>query len=313
MPRIATPPICPHSRSRNTVPSDSAKCFSIGSRKRGADGEWYQVSDQHRWKRVHSTSKGGTHAPRARLGTCVALRQRGSPVGVVVGGSANNVRVKMGPRGEELRSVTIADVTARSCSQRMQRLVVAQTNARGVPLQVVGAAQSQRRLGTPAAKKKARTSSTAAREATANPKPRVQAPDGIYRGRLFRITRVRGDGNCMFRAISKGLGDEDTRAPSRAALRRMAVTRIDNQVEWNTLRRIQTGVRSKAAYLREMAKAGTWGTAVELEALAAELGVTICVLFEMTNTLTTMGDSTSMRRTITLYYTGDHYDLLTWL
>tara|TARA_B110000046_G_C12954870_1_gene381840 strand:- start:893 stop:1246 length:354 start_codon:yes stop_codon:yes gene_type:complete len=117
----------------------------------------------------------------------------------------------------------------------------------------------------------------------------------------------------MFRAISKGLGDEDTRAPSRAALRRMAVTRIDNQVEWNTLRRIQTGVRSKAAYLREMAKAGTWGTAVELEALAAELGVTICVLFEMTNTLTTMGDSTSMRRTITLYYTGDHYDLLTWL
>lgn len=111
------------------------------------------------------------------------------------------------------------------------------------------------------------------------------------------------DGNCMFHAFAKALGGMKHRAARKAAI---------DHIAYNHQQYAHYYDGDLDDYLSEMAKPGTWGDQLALQALSTAFHVAIKVLERRDN-----GDyhwivagNNNNRRFVVLFYNGTHYENL---
>jgi hypothetical protein len=140
----------------------------------------------------------------------------------------------------------------------------------------------------------------------------------------FHISTVRGDGNCLFRAILRALGRSDT---DHHSLRLKCVEHITsnwneyaNYVNWThktapyfSSRQISTPFRTSADYAAYMDKDGTWAS--DVEALVAGKILQRAVLIWSTSTdchgfLMNFQSSDNKLETLHLLHSTIHFDAL---
>jgi phosphoserine aminotransferase len=143
--------------------------------------------------------------------------------------------------------------------------------------------------------------------------PNSSSPKGKISKDKYSIIDVKGDGNCMFRAIALGMkkANDEKKAKSHSTIRQIATKWIEDNIEWSEVRQIQTATdgrrfKTKTAYLKYIKNEGIWGGSLELEALSSALKVNICVIYDSTMEQTCFGRG----KKITLFYlNNEHYQL----
>ena len=93
----------------------------------------------------------------------------------------------------------------------------------------------------------------------------------------LRTSRIKGDGNCLFRAFSKILtGNQD----DHGLLRTMTVSYIMDNL--TTMRQVSPNI-AEHLHTSNMISLGTWGTEIEIFALATILNATVYVYSQLGN------------------------------
>ncbi len=107
-----------------------------------------------------------------------------------------------------------------------------------------------------------------------SPPPSTEGYKGIQDmlGKQRRIDNIKGDGNCLFRAISKELlGHEKFHNLVRQFIVQFITTNSKQFQEYLAKGKIE-------AHLQRMRNIGQWGTSVEIYGLATLLRTEVCLL-----------------------------------
>jgi hypothetical protein len=136
-----------------------------------------------------------------------------------------------------------------------------------------------------------------------------------------QLVDVTKDGNCLFRAVWLGAGQDAERAvshlgkgPGHALLRKLAVDHIRDHFAWTPIRIAQSENRvgrqyhTKKEYLKYVGRNKVWGGSMEIEALAEALDMTICTLVEFNDTVQCVGRAPT--KLFIAYSGNNHYQAM---
>ncbi|CCV01688.1 Putative ubiquitin thioesterase, Virion core protein [Invertebrate iridescent virus 22] len=137
----------------------------------------------------------------------------------------------------------------------------------------------------------------------------------------YRVVQVKGDGNCLFRAVSKSLKLNENKSYSHEALRAMVITYLKKNKDFlepyleyvtesgdTTPEEYQKNVKR---YIKNMSKSGTWGDFICLKVLSEELKVQFNLLILNTRQFQLISNDDSFTTLIPLGFIDDyHYTAL---
>jgi hypothetical protein len=136
----------------------------------------------------------------------------------------------------------------------------------------------------------------------------------------YEVVEVRGDGNCLFRAISKSLSLNQNLTYKHKQLREMVVEYLSEHPDFlepyleyvsNTDISPEEYAESTKEYIENMAKPGTWGDFICLKVLSEMLKVKFNLLVLNTRNFLTISNNDTYSRLVPLGFIDEyHYTAL---